>query len=150
MFHSRQAMLRIGVSVFVLSAALIGSAHGQGDKKTPEQAPQKDLKLNYEQTFELEDGTREITVDPVDREQTIKIDVKANGGPMNFYVYLARDANTARKDNPLPKDADRILRKVEKTESTTIDVPIPANSTATVFFKLASAKTANVTVKITN
>ncbi|HYV36141.1 MAG TPA: hypothetical protein VE988_10585, partial [Gemmataceae bacterium] len=100
--------------------------------------------------FDLEDGIREITVDPVDREQTIKIDVKATGGPVSFYVYLAKDANTARKDNPLPKDTDRILKKVEKTEAITVDVPIPANNAATVFFKLASAKSAKVTVKITN
>jgi hypothetical protein len=106
--------------------------------------------LNKEFNFDLEGDPQKITVDPIDRDQTIKVNVKATGGPVDVFVYLARDSSTANQINPMPKDQSKILQKALKTESATLEVPIPASNAAVIQVNASTGKAAKVTVKLTN
>ncbi|HEY8504778.1 MAG TPA: hypothetical protein VIL46_09365 [Gemmataceae bacterium] len=108
-------------------------------------------RLNDERTFALEPGEeRTLTIDPIDRDQTVKVRVDSPGVPVNVYCFLEKDRGEVEKAVGAPRPSDKVLARKEKAEAAELEVAVPAGERAAILLTPASGKTANVAVKITN
>jgi hypothetical protein len=79
--------------------------------------------LNVDSEFDLPGGeTKMFNIDPIRREQTIKVEVTSNDEPVSVVVILEKEKNSAKAP----------LAKLEKTKQGTLDATIPANEEAVV------------------
>jgi len=107
--------------------------------------------LDLEKMHDLVPGAEwEITVEPVSAEQKIKVDLSAQGGAVNVFVFLAKDKAAAHSEILAKKPSSKILAHAMKTEATTLEPTIPANESAVVMVTNAAGKLTKVKVKLTN
>jgi hypothetical protein len=107
--------------------------------------------LNMEQTFTLESGmVQSFTIEPISREQKIKVEVTSTNTPVSVYVVLEKDkdkaSNEVKNRSGRPPSA---LASAEKTTGHSFEATIPENTSAVVLVGRASKET-QVTIKLTN
>ena len=105
--------------------------------------------LSVEKQFENPPEGTFIEVDPIKSAQTIKVTATADA-PVGVYVFLKKDRDAAEKEALAKKYTGVTLAKEEKNESINLQAAIPANEAAMVMVANATAKKANVKLKITN
>lgn len=106
-------------------------------------------KLDMESAFDVPPEGRIFKVDPIKKEQTIKVTGTATGAPANVFIYLDKNEAAAEKEIMSLKYTPIILAKQEKTEAINVEATIPANETAVVRVTRVM-KAAQVKLKITN
>jgi hypothetical protein len=107
--------------------------------------------LNQQSTWDVGPGDYQtLTISRAPKEQKIKVEVTSSACPVGVYVYLEKDKAAAMRDIEARKNPPaKVLDFKEKTNDTTLEVPIPANTEAVVAVTHA-AKATVVTVKLTN
>jgi hypothetical protein len=90
------------------------------------------------------------TVDPISKEQTIKVAATATSGQFNLFVYLEKDKTDAEKAIDANKTSPKILAREEKKEKAEVTATIPANERAVVCIMSGDGKKADVKLRITN
>jgi hypothetical protein len=107
-------------------------------------------RLNDERTVAVDPGTTQyITVDPIAREQTVKVAATSANGQFNIYFFLEKDKTTVEKEAMTGKLGPKVLDKALKTAKADLSATIPANERATVMLTGDGPK-ADVKLKITN
>ena len=105
-------------------------------------------RLNDERTVNLDPAkTVTLRIEPVNREQKVKVEAKSAEIPFDLYIYLKEDELEAEKNINLRKK-DKILEQKTKTQEAALEVTIPAQKAGIV--RLYSGKKTAVTVKMTN
>jgi hypothetical protein len=107
-------------------------------------------RLNVESEYEVPLGGKLHEIEPIKKDQTVKVAVVATGGPVGVFVYLKKDEETAEKEIFANKYSSIILAKEPKAERADLEASIPANQTAVVHVIRASNKGPTVKVKISN
>jgi hypothetical protein len=106
--------------------------------------------LNQERTLDVRPGfINEILVDPISRDQNIKIEFTASS-PVSVYVLVEKDKETVKREIESRKEPlTNVLARKDKADNGSFEVPIAANNTAVVLVTHASKPT-QVTLKLTN
>jgi hypothetical protein len=145
-------------------AAVLGDFPALRDTFCPERTAMKRLlclvalasalgcgpKLDQQWTFEVnQDQNEQKILDPVRKEQKIKIDVHATGGPIDIFVFLEKNQTAAHNEIYGKGGANLIVDK-RKIDSATFEALIPALESAVIELKPSTRKKANVTLKVTN
>ena len=106
-------------------------------------------KLDYESTLQVDDAqVQSISVDPPKKEQKVNVVVTSSASPVDVYVVLEKDKE-AGKQSLLNgnKPAESLTGKL-KTQDTTLEATIPANTGFAILLGGAS-KSTQVKVKVT-
>jgi len=91
-----------------------------------------------------------IPIDPISREQTIKVTASSPGAPLNVHVYLQEHETAIERKITLGKPPENLLANQNEVEQISLEAVVPANKEAIVRLQSASRKTANVHLQITN
>jgi hypothetical protein len=104
-------------------------------------------KLNYEKSMTLEPGAyNHVEIDPVNIEQTVKVDFDAGGVPVSVYLVPGKDAKAAAGDE---KAIAAAKAKAENQAVGSVSWTVPANEELFVYVK-TDKQGATVKLKITN
>lgn len=103
-----------------------------------------EARLQDHRTVEVDPaGEMVIPLDAQSRERTLQVTAKAEGGPIDIYVYLSKDDQQAVADIYAKRDGLFLAREVNVTQAN-LSAVIPANEQATVLLTCASNKPATV------
>jgi hypothetical protein len=105
--------------------------------------------LSVDKQFENPPDGTFIEVDPIKSAQTIKVTATADA-PVGVYVFLKKDRDAAEAEALAKKYTGITIAKEEKGENIALQATIPANEAAIVMVSNATAKRANVKLKIKN
>ena len=108
-------------------------------------------RLADSRTLTLEVGEISVIVlDPVGKQQKIRVTAKSPGAPVSVYIYLnEHDAEVERKIT-LDKPTELIIASQVKSEDIALEATIPANQEAAVRVASGSRETATVDLSISN
>jgi hypothetical protein len=107
-------------------------------------------KLDETWTIDTGEGfTRSLTINAIKSEQQVKVTGTATGGPVDVFIYLAKNKKEADKEIITKKFTSNILDKRIKTDKIDLEATIPANEEAVVQVNKAGAA-AKVQLRITN
>ena len=102
-------------------------------------------KLRDTRSFEVKptDTGKEYRIDPKASERPLKVTATAEGGAIDVYVYLSKNAEAAEQ-NILAKKDEFILAKAVNVKEADLTATIPANEEATVVVLCAKLEPATV------
>jgi hypothetical protein len=107
-------------------------------------------KLNLEKkSFDLDINGTTFELQAVKSEQKINVVASATGGPIDVYVFLAKNKSAAERDI-MAKRLGGLIASEEGKESVTLQATIPANEEALVMVKASTLKKTTASVKINN
>jgi hypothetical protein len=106
--------------------------------------------LNQQQDVELAAGQeKDLEIDAIKKEQTVKVDFKSDGSPVSVYVYLEKDKDTAQR-SMRTKKSDAVLGSAVDKEADVVTATVPADNVTIITIRNNSTKAAKVSVKMTN
>ena len=91
-----------------------------------------------------------IPIDPISREQTIKVTASSPGAPLNVHVYLKEHEEAIERKITLGKPPENLLAHQNEVEQISLEAVVPANKEAIVRLQSASRQTASLHLAITN
>jgi len=109
----------------------------------PKLADQRDLTLEVNEILA-------IPIDPIERDQTIKITASSPDAPINVHVYLKEDEAEIERKITLGKPPESLLANQNDAEQISIEALVPAGKEAIVRLQTAGPKSAQVHLEMTN
>ena len=105
--------------------------------------------LKVEKTIDVDTGGLTFNVDPAKAEQTISVSAKAEGGPIDVYMFLTKNRATIEREMTEQKVVSAI-QKAEKSEDVSLQAKVPAGEETSVWVRASGEKKAHVVLKIQN
>lgn len=109
----------------------------------PKLADQRDL------TIEINEIVA-IPIDPIDREQTIKITASSPDAPINVHVYLKENETEIERKITLGKPPENLLANQNNAEQISLEATVPAGKEVIVRLQASDRQAAQVHLEMTN
>ena len=109
----------------------------------PKLAGQRDLALEV-------GDIRAIPIDPITREQVIKITASSPDTPINVHVYLQENEEEIERKITFGKPPENLLASETDANEVSLEATVPANKEAVVRLQSAGRETAKVHLEISN
>jgi outer membrane lipopolysaccharide assembly protein LptE/RlpB len=109
----------------------------------PRLSDQRDLTLEIGQI-------RAIPIDPISREQKIKVSASSPDAPIDVHVYLQENEAAIVRMITLGKPPENLLASQSEAEQVLLEATVPANKEAIVRLQPSGRKAAQVHLEITN
>ncbi len=109
----------------------------------PKLADQRDLTIEVNEIVS-------IPIDPIDREQTIKVTASSPDAPINVHVYLKENEAAIERKITLGKPPENLLANQNDAEQISLEAIVPAGKEVIVRLQTSGPKSAQVHLEITN
>ncbi len=93
---------------------------------------------------------KSIVLDPIGKDQIIKVAAKSDGGPIHVHVYLVEDEQAVDDAITLGQTTDKAIACQMDSREILLEALIPANKEAAVRLQPASAENVTVNLTVTN
>jgi hypothetical protein len=90
-----------------------------------------------------------IIIDPPTKDQKVTVHAKSPGAPISVYCCLEKDQEAVQSAVERRRPSEKILSSKEKIEDGEVEFHLPAGASGAVVLTTATAKSANVELKIT-
>jgi hypothetical protein len=107
-------------------------------------------KLDIDHKVSLRGGEiKRVIIDPPTRDQKVTVHAKSPGAPVSVYCCLEKDKDAVESAVERRRPSDKILSSKERIEDGELEFNLPAGASGAVVLTTATAKSANVELKIT-